>query len=114
MRLPSFTDNVYIGPAASPSEKDVIILVETRPKLPCRRAAAPRLTFSTANGASIDGSPLPCDVVVWNPYASASPGDLPPPAYKSFVCVEPGLVAESHRLLPRATAAIWQKIVPVM
>ena len=93
---------------------------------------------------------MPCDVVVWNPHAAASPPvrvrvrvrvsnpnpnpnpnpktspnpnpnpnpnpspnqDLPPPAYRHFVCVEPGLVAAQHALPAGGQALIGQKIVP--
>ena len=69
--------------------------------------------YVTTNAAFIGGEPKPVDVVVWNPYAAASPGDLPPPAYRKFVCVEPGLVAAPHSLPPRAQAVVSQKIVAV-
>lgn len=100
--LPSFTDRVYVGEAAErgfPEEKDVTIGTKDG-----------QVTTWVANRASNNGAACPCDVVVWNPYEEASPGDLPPPAFKSFVCVEPGLVAESQELQPGAEGVVSQKI----
>ena len=112
MTLPSFTDRIYLGPAVdSPGEKDVLILTK-RPLLPCLPAKQ-QVAFYVTNTASIGGESKPCDVVVWNPYPHASPSDLPLPAFSSFVCVEPGLVANMHTLVPRARAVISQKIVPI-
>jgi glucose-6-phosphate 1-epimerase len=96
--LPSFTDRVYTSTTAEP--KDVVV---------AQKGGAAR--FEIRNEARIADSLQPCDVVVWNPYEEASPGDLPPPAYKSFVCVEPGLVGEFAQLAPKTYAELSQKIV---
>ena len=112
--LPSFVDRVHHGPTDQPgADKDVLILA--RPPAPLGFLFPPPLqpAYVTTNAAFIGGEPKPVDVVVWNPYAAASPGDLPPPAYRKFVCVEPGLVAAPHSLPPRAQAVVSQKIVAV-
>jgi len=69
------------------------------------------VAFSITNNAFLGGEQQPCDIVVWNPYKDASPADLPPPAFRRFVCVEPGLVATQHQLAPHARAIVSQKIV---
>lgn len=100
IHLPKFTDRVYMGDLTFPLEKDVVI---------CNKAGA--TAFFVCNGATIGGENQPCDVVVWNPYEEASPGDLPPPAFKNFVCVEPGLVNKAHELQPSKHAVVSQKII---
>merc|ERR1711907_828420 len=67
--------------------------------------------YEVSNEAKIGGSAQACDVVVWNPYEEASPGDLPPPAFKNFVCVEPGMVSDFRELAPQASAELSQKVV---
>mmetsp|Transcript_10374 Transcript_10374/g.15525 ORF Transcript_10374/g.15525 Transcript_10374/m.15525 type:complete len:217 (-) Transcript_10374:49-699(-) len=97
--LPSFVDRIYVGTAAGP--KDVAVLgVEGKP------------LFAVVNEASLGKDQQAVDVVVWNPYEGASPGDLPPPAYKEFVCVEPGLVNAFHGLPPSQSAELTQKLFP--
>eukprot|EP00933_Yihiella_yeosuensis_P033428 TRINITY_DN27133_c0_g1_i1.p1 TRINITY_DN27133_c0_g1~~TRINITY_DN27133_c0_g1_i1.p1 ORF type:complete len:298 (+),score=54.62 TRINITY_DN27133_c0_g1_i1:71-964(+) len=103
--LPSFTDRIYLGESAA--EKDLLV---------GRKGGAP--CFAVSNKAEIDHKggireTLPCDVVIWNPYEEASPGDLPPPAFKQFVCVEPGMVAKLHELGPGKVADLSQKIMPL-
>jgi len=98
--LPSFTDRVYVATESGP--KNVVV--------GAKGGGAP--WFELINEARIAGEATPCDVVVWNPYEEASPGDLPPPAFLNFVCVEPGLVNEMHQLAPKATAELSQKITP--
>eukprot|EP00928_Gymnodinium_smaydae_P047796 TRINITY_DN31927_c0_g1_i1.p1 TRINITY_DN31927_c0_g1~~TRINITY_DN31927_c0_g1_i1.p1 ORF type:complete len:292 (-),score=79.10 TRINITY_DN31927_c0_g1_i1:262-1137(-) len=100
IELPSFTDRVY--KAKYPRAKDVTIGTK-----------AGACQYVTTQEATIAGEARPCDVVVWNPYEEASPGDLPPPAFKNFVCVEPGMVADYSTLPAKATAELTQKIVPV-
>lgn len=97
--LPSFTDRVYIGDA--PEAKVVNV---------AGKGGGARL-FEITNEATIAGEVKPCDVVVWNPYEEASPGDLPPPAFKNFVCVEPGLVSDFSELAPKAIAELSQTVV---
>lgn len=99
--LPKFTDRIYIGEAAV--AKDVTI---------CEAGGSATL-YGLTNEATLGGETKPCDVVVWNPYEEASPGDLPPPAFQKFVCVEPGLVNQFHELPAKATATLSQKIVPM-
>jgi len=99
--LPSFTDRVYVGTEAE--AKVVTIHAD--------KGAEPAL-FELINEANVAGEVKPCDVVVWNPYEGASPGDLPPPAFKNFVCVEPGLVSDFSELAPAASAELSQTIVP--
>merc|ERR1712232_671704 len=96
--LPSFTGRVYTSTAAEP--KDVTV---------AQKGGSAR--FKITNEARIADAVRACDVVVWNPYEEASPGDLPPPAFRNFVCVEPGLVSEFHDLAPKACAQLSQKIV---
>jgi D-hexose-6-phosphate mutarotase len=98
--LPTFTDRVYIAPVDAPEEKDVLIGTKSG-----------EMTFAVTNAARINGAPEPVDIVVWNPYADASPGDLPPPSYEKFVCLEPGLVAAHKTLAPGAVAELSQKMV---
>merc|ERR1712083_798453 len=100
LRVPCFTDRVYTSTKAGP--KDVTV---------ADKGGVTR--FEVTNEARIADVVQPCDVVVWNPYAEASPGDLPPPAFKSFVCVEPGMVNQLHELPANATATLSQKIVPM-
>jgi len=99
VNLPSFTDRIYIGEA--PIVRDLII------------KQAGSSCFALTCAANMDGKTTPCDVVVWNPYAEKSPGDLPPPAFNEFVCVEPGLVDRMHQLAPKARAELSQTIIPV-
>ena len=107
IHLPSFTDRVYLGEAGGAA----------KPALPSKDVVVGSMggaaVYAATNVATIDGDPVPCDVVVWNPYEEASPGDLPPPAFKQFVCVEPGLVGNLHTLRPGSVAALSQKIFPM-
>lgn len=98
--LPHFVDRVYIAPSSG--AKDVTIGSKTGGAY-----------VAVVNEARIGGEAKPCDIVVWNPYEGASPGDLPVPAFKSFVCVEPGLVSEFHELAAGGRAELSQKIVPL-
>lgn len=98
--FPSFTDRVYVGTEA---EAKVVTIHADK--------GAEAVLYETTNEARIDGEVKACDVVVWNPYEGASPGDLPPPAFKNFVCVEPGLVSDFSELAPKASAQLSQKIV---
>lgn len=98
--LPSFTDRVYVATVAE--AKDVTIAQK-----------GGKESFTITNEARIADALKPCDVVVWNPYEEASPGDLPPPAFKNFVCVEPGLVSEMQELAPKAIAELSQVIAAV-
>merc|ERR1712217_893955 len=97
--LPSVTDRIYIGDA--PIGKDVTL----------QSAGAP--LFALVHEAAVAGEAKACDIVMWNPYVEASPGDLPPPAFKEFICVEPGLVSAMHKLPPGAVAELSQKIIPL-
>ena len=121
LSLPSFVDRVHIGPTDQPAaDKDVLVLTRRRSPLSCFEilgcleiSLQPlQALAATINSASIAGEAVPCDVVVWNPHAAASPPDLPPPAYRHFVCVEPGLVAAHHTLPEGQQAVICQKIMP--
>ncbi|CAK8993907.1 Putative glucose-6-phosphate 1-epimerase (Putative D-hexose-6-phosphate mutarotase) (Putative apospory-associated protein C) [Durusdinium trenchii] len=108
--LPSFTDRVYVGGkdlASGNAAKDVLIIQKGG------------VSCAICNEGSIAGVPKPIEIVVWNPYEEKSPGDLPPPAFKEFVCVEPGLIGqmkddfvEMHELPAGAVACISQKIIP--
>jgi D-hexose-6-phosphate mutarotase len=100
--FPKFTDRVYV--AADPGARDVAIVKKN----------GGETMYAVVNEASIGGTPQPCDVVTWNPYEEASPGDLPPPAYKTFVCVEPGMVNKFYPLEPQKTAELSQKIMSMM
>lgn len=103
--VPSFTDRVYAG--ARIGELDVSVEEGD--------VTHSRLKFSARLCASPSGAPVrsrPCDAVVWNPYEEASPGDLPPPAFKEFVCVEPGLVASAHELAPGCAVDVEQVLLP--
>ena len=68
------------------------------------RKAALRGEGHAARGPRLGGAvePVPCDVVVWNPGAArcAAIGDLEPESWRSYVCVEPGVVT-SRVALPR-------------
>eukprot|EP00931_Biecheleriopsis_adriatica_P051685 TRINITY_DN30007_c0_g1_i1.p1 TRINITY_DN30007_c0_g1~~TRINITY_DN30007_c0_g1_i1.p1 ORF type:complete len:320 (+),score=62.32 TRINITY_DN30007_c0_g1_i1:137-1096(+) len=97
--LPSFTDRVYVGTNAGPQ----------RAKIAGKGEGA--FIADTVQAASIGSETVPVDVVVWNPYEEASPGDLPPPAFKNFVCVEPGMVSDFRELAPNSTAKLSQKII---
>lgn len=99
IELPSFTDRVYLG--AEPGAKDVLV-----------GSKAGTCSVVAVNEASVVGQAVPCDVVVWNPYEEKSPGDLPPPAFKEFVCVEPGMVGKFYELAPGSSAELSQKIIP--
>ena len=113
LTLPSFTDRVHVGPTDQPgAEKDVLILSRGASPLGDLPPPPLRAVAATTNSARLMGEAVPCDVVVWNPHAAASPPDLPPPAYLHFVCVEPGLVAAHHTLPAGGQALICQKIVP--
>merc|ERR1712037_117836 len=97
IELASFTDRVYLGAALG--AKDVLV-----------GSKAGACVAVTVNEAAVAGQAVPCDVVVWNPYEDKSPGDLPPPAFKEFVCVEPGMVGKFYELAPGASAELSQKI----
>merc|ERR1712190_519200 len=99
MGCTSFTDRVYVCAEA-----------EAKPVTIAKKGGA--ALFDITNEARIDGKAKPCDVVVWNPFEEASPGDLPPPAFKNFVCVEPGLVSNFKELGPTSSASLYQMIWP--
>lgn len=98
--FPSFTDRIYAGDA--PMAKDVTV-----------KDAGGRGLFGVVNEASVGGEQKAVDMVIWNPYEEASPGDLPVPAFKEFVCVEPGLVNSFAGLPPSCSAELSQKIIPL-
>ncbi|CAE7587645.1 HET-E1 [Symbiodinium sp. CCMP2456] len=87
VELPSFTDRVYIG------GKDIVSGNDAKDVTIGQRGGA--AMYAVCNEGSISGKPMPIEIVVWNPYEEASPGDLPPPAFKDFVCVEPGLIGRT-------------------
>lgn len=95
--VPSFTDRVYLGEAAS--TKDVLLTQRGGSAL-----------FAISNSAQIADESKPCDVVVWNPYEGASPGDLPVPSFKQFICIEPGLVGSTFELPTAQYAELEQRI----
>lgn len=97
--LPRFTDRVYAGD--KPEVAHVVV------------KSSGTAILALENRGSIAGKAKEIDIVVWNPYEEASPGDLPPPAYREFVCVEPGLVGSLHQLRPGQQADVGQKITPV-
>jgi len=97
IELPSFTDRIYLGSGGEP----VPVVIASKDGTPI---------YEIVNMASMGPSGVPCDVVVWNPYEEASPGDLPPPAFKNFVCVEPGLVQDFYGLPPGKSATIAQSV----
>lgn len=97
--LPAFTDRVFLGKAPIPRHLTV--------------KSKDTTSFAVECEGRVAGEVKACDVVIWNPYEEASPGDLPPPAYKEFVCVEPGLVGELLHLKAGTEAQLRQKIVPV-
>lgn len=99
--VPSFVDRIYI---ASGLGRACDVVVRTSKGTP---------VAMTINEGRIRGELQPCDVVVWNPYESNSPADLPPPAFKEFVCVEPGLVNEFQSLDPNELAELSQRIIPL-
>eukprot|EP00927_Polykrikos_kofoidii_P060745 TRINITY_DN55668_c0_g1_i1.p1 TRINITY_DN55668_c0_g1~~TRINITY_DN55668_c0_g1_i1.p1 ORF type:complete len:300 (+),score=53.64 TRINITY_DN55668_c0_g1_i1:85-984(+) len=99
--LPEFTDRVYCGVEACPCPVTV------------QKKDGTQL-YDVVNSSVIGSQTSPCDVVVWNPYEAASPSDLPPPAFRNFVCVEPGLVAKSFGLPPGQTAEVAQVIRPIV
>lgn len=112
VELPAFTDRVYIGgkDVVSGNEAKDVTIVHKNGAAPC----------AICNEGFIAGVAKPIEIVVWNPYAEKSPGDLPPPAFKEFVCVEPGLIGqmkddfvEMHELPAGADASISQKIIPM-
>ncbi|CAJ1450987.1 unnamed protein product [Effrenium voratum] len=87
VELPAFTDRVYVGgkgSAARASAKPGVLRRHPKTEAPC----------AISNEGCVNGAPKPIEIVVWNPYEEKSPGDLPPPAYKEFVCVEPGLLGQ--------------------
>merc|ERR1712107_703864 len=97
--LPSYTDRVYVG--ASTGDKDAAIL-----------SGNVKTAVSISRGWISTSGNQPSDIVVWNPYVEKSPGDLPPPAFREFVCVEPGLVSKVYDLAAGAHAELTQKILP--
>mmetsp|Transcript_20742 Transcript_20742/g.48501 ORF Transcript_20742/g.48501 Transcript_20742/m.48501 type:complete len:302 (-) Transcript_20742:26-931(-) len=111
VELPSFTDCIFLGGAETPpanSTKDLTIAEKGGAAM-----------YAVSNDGAIAGVPRAVEVVVWNPYEVASPGDLPPPAFKEFICVEPGLLGrsgmfvETHELPSQAEAYLSQKIIPM-
>eukprot|EP00928_Gymnodinium_smaydae_P076562 TRINITY_DN595_c0_g1_i1.p1 TRINITY_DN595_c0_g1~~TRINITY_DN595_c0_g1_i1.p1 ORF type:complete len:383 (-),score=68.28 TRINITY_DN595_c0_g1_i1:144-1292(-) len=96
--LPSFTDRVYVGTSSGAQSARI-----------AGKGGGAEM-FATTQAASIDEKDIPVDVVVWNPYEEASPGDLPPPAFKNFVCVEPGIVSDFKELGPNGSAKLYQTI----
>mmetsp|Transcript_15474 Transcript_15474/g.27143 ORF Transcript_15474/g.27143 Transcript_15474/m.27143 type:complete len:320 (-) Transcript_15474:188-1147(-) len=124
--LPSFTDRVYVGKDVVTGNiaKDVTIASKVGSYFGWMFGSQPEALMGVAaisNEGTIAGKAMPLEVVVWNPYEEASPGDLPPPAFKEFVCVEPGLLGqmkgeefvEKHELPAQAVAELSQKIVPM-
>lgn len=100
LKFPSFTDRVYVG--ETPSVKSVFV----------NNGAAP--IWAVTCEARKENATAACDVVAWNPYEEASPGDLPPPAFKEFVCIEPGLVANMHELAPGGKVELSQNLMSLL
>merc|ERR1712137_177162 len=99
--FPSFTDRIYLG-MEEVGEKAV------------RITKGDGDIFAVTNMAATELGPVPVDVVVWNPFEVASPGDLPVPAYKNFVCVEPGMVGRMYTLEANQSAYVMQKIISAL
>ena len=61
-----------------------------------------------------DTVPLPCDVVVWNPWIQKATDltDLGVESYPLFVCLEPGTVSQMVSLEPNEKLCIQQDLVP--
>lgn len=104
--VPSYTDRIYL--ASEPGAKEVSILSKGTALYKSVNSATPNL-----GGRAHEDASSPCDVVLWNPFPEASPGDLPPPAFRGFVCVEPGLVGKFQDLAPKAAMELCQTIVPL-
>lgn len=104
--LPAFTDSVYLNKAPGPKE----VTISTKGGVPLYTTICSATMRAGAQLHPDTGKP--CDVVVWNPYEGASPGDLPPPAFRNFVCVEPGLVGEVHDLPAKRSVELEQVIIP--
>merc|ERR1712007_72204 len=106
LSVPAFTDSVFKGATCGPA------LVTVGQKNGFVLCSLSNVADMCRGSAQCPDVPKPCDVVVWNPYDGASPGDLPVPSFKEFVCVEPGLVSSMHDLPPMRSAELSQVITP--
>ncbi len=68
---------------------------------------------TTTSHRSTSSSTIPTDCVLWNAWIdkTASIGDLNNDAYLAYVCVEPGLVAQSQTIAPGDTITLSQSLL---
>jgi glucose-6-phosphate 1-epimerase len=110
VEFPSFTDRVFASCPLKDGKLPKAINLKADGKILCECINGARFSAEDNPDKLVDAESI--DVVCWNPYEEASPGDLPPPAFKNFVCVEPGLVSKFYELPPKAVAELSQTIIP--
>jgi len=68
----------------------------------CARVRVHRKAALHSTGARLGVEVVPSDVVVWNPGAArcAAIADLEPESFRSYICIEPGVVTSKVALAP--------------
>lgn len=96
-----FTDRVYFPTETKPIT-DPVVVVSPMGNISVSKKA----TCTTADGTS----ELPCDTVLWNPWAEKAAGmaDFEEGGHLKMLCVEPGLVKGFTTLAPKASASLTQ------
>jgi len=110
VEFPSFTDRVFASCPLKDGKLPKAINLKAEGKILCECINGAKFSAKDNPEKLEDAETI--DVVCWNPYEEASPGDLPPPAFKNFVCVEPGLVSKFYDLPPKMIAELSQTIIP--
>jgi glucose-6-phosphate 1-epimerase len=74
----------------------------------CARVRVHRKAALHATGPRLGVEVVPSDVVVWNPGAArcAAIADLEPESFRSYVCIEPGVVTSKVALAPGRAFAL--------
>lgn len=109
-RITQETDRIYPSVVSPLRSDDKAELVVRGPGMTPRRVRFSAMQYgSGGNGA---GTPLPCDVVVWNPWIAKAKQmpDFGSEEYRDMVCVEPGCTAAAVLLAPGESFALRQEI----
>lgn len=98
VRIEKKNDSVYLSP---PDQLRVELVDSQQRSLVIRKSASKQ-----------DGSRIQTNTTVWNPWVEdcRKSDFLLPEEYQSFVCVEPGIIAEPPKLLPGESITLQQEI----
>ena len=94
------------------AETDAIFLAAGGTAAEPVRLITPGAQYTIQSQATLQGSPLANDIVVWNPWvakAKALP-DFGDEEYRNMICIEPGCVAAPLALEPGGTFQLQQDI----